>query len=56
MNHSIIIQPQMLASAYIPFQTSEFIDLYEPDEALDKGTVFPELYLPCLGYPEGGKA
>ncbi len=52
LNHSIIIQPQMLASAYVPFQISEFTDVYEPDEALNKGTLFPELYLPCLGYPQ----
>ena len=43
----------MLASAYIPFQISEFDALYEPDEALEKGTVFPELYLPGLGYDGG---
>ena len=53
MNHFIIPNPQMLASAYIPFQISEFDDLYEPDEALGKGTVFPELYLPGLGYVGG---
>lgn len=53
VNQSIVIEPQMLASAYIPFQISEFDALYEPDEALEKGTVFPELHLPGLGYDGG---
>lgn len=38
-----------LASAYVPFQNSNFEDVFEPDEALCKGTVFPELHLPHLG-------
>ena len=40
---------QTLAMAYVPFQMSSFENLYEPDEALCKGTIFPELYLPKLG-------
>lgn len=39
----------ILASAYIPYQNSEFENLYEPDEALCHGTIFPELNLPLLG-------
>ncbi|MBM7624920.1 spore coat associated protein CotJA [Sporohalobacter salinus] len=33
-----------LAQAYIPFQIYE--EHYEPQEALKKGTLFPELYHP----------
>ncbi|ADL11576.1 spore coat associated protein CotJA [Acetohalobium arabaticum] len=33
-----------LAQVYIPFQTYE--EYYEPQEALKKGTFFPELYRP----------
>lgn len=52
-NHFLTVSPQLAASAYIPFQVSEFDDVYEPNEALDKGTSFPELYLPGLGYAGG---
>ena len=38
-----------LATAYIVWQMSDFTSLYDPDEALGNGTVFPELYLPLLG-------
>lgn len=38
-----------LATAYIVWQMSDFTSLYDPDEALCNGTVFPELYLPLLG-------
>ena len=49
LKNYVIIEPQLLASAYIPFQMSDFQNLYEPDEALSKGTIFPELFLPGLG-------
>ena len=39
----------LLASAYVPYQVSDFENLYEPDDALCHGTVFPELFLPTLG-------
>lgn len=43
------IRNHSLAMAFVPFQMSSFEDVFEPDEALCKGTVFPELYLPELG-------
>ncbi len=39
-----------LAIATVPMQ--QFRDLYTPEAALDKGTMFAELYLPFTG--EGG--
>lgn len=33
-----------LAHAYVPFQT--FTNSYPPEEALRRGTLFPELYMP----------
>ncbi|MEJ6952562.1 spore coat associated protein CotJA [Natronospora cellulosivora (SeqCode)] len=33
-----------LAHAYVPFQY--YSQSYPPREALDKGTLFPELYMP----------
>lgn len=38
-----------LATAYIVWQMSDFTNLYDPDEALCHGTVFPEMNLPLLG-------
>jgi len=35
-----------LAQAYVPFQTFRAENLYSPEEALLKGTIFPELYRP----------
>ena len=37
---------QVLAIEYVPIQSSSFDKLFNSDEALVKGTVFPELYLP----------
>ena len=37
---------QILAIAYIPMQNSDFENLFSVSEALQKGTIFPELYLP----------
>lgn len=41
-----------LAHAYVPFQ--QFSDSYPPAEALRRGTLFPELWMPyrpgCRGY------
>lgn len=36
-----------LAMAYVPWQT--FQQVYEPDKALEYGTIFPELNKPFLG-------
>ena len=33
-----------LAHAYIPFQ--QYTDSYNPEEALEKGTLYPELWMP----------
>lgn len=33
-----------LAHAYVPFQS--FTNSYSPEEALRRGTLFPELYMP----------
>lgn len=41
----IIEQPE-LAKAYIPYQ--EYKASFPPEEALDKGTAFPELYKPYI--------
>ena len=35
-----------LAQAYVPFQTFNAANLFSPEEALLKGTIFPELYRP----------
>ena len=43
---------QILAIEYVPVQRSAFDKLFSSDEALIKGTVFPELYLPFVA--EGG--
>ena len=42
-------QPISLAMAYIPVQTWQ--ETYRPCEALDRGTLFPDLYKP---YAMGG--
>jgi len=34
----------LLARAYVPFQRIH--QVYSPSEALEKGTLFPELYIP----------
>lgn len=40
-------QPLSLAMAYVPYQ--QFRDLYEPEEALNAGTLFRELDKPFYG-------
>ncbi len=40
---------QLLAITSIPMQEANFACTYGSDEALIRGTVFPELYLPFLG-------
>ena len=40
-----------LAMAYVPWQ--RFEKTYDLNEALDVGTIFPELDLPFLGYKGG---
>ncbi len=37
-----------LAVASVPMQNTDFDALFALNEALDKGTVFPELYMPFL--------
>ncbi len=49
MNQATHPEKLLLASAYIPYQNSSFENIFEPDEALCKGTVFPELHLPLIG-------
>ena len=41
----------VLAMAYVPWQ--RFEKTYDLNEALDVGTIFPELDLPFLGYKGG---
>lgn len=43
MDHRCICDPD-LARAHIVIQ--KFTDSFSPQEALDKGTLFPELYCP----------
>lgn len=43
------IMPDGLAKAYVPFQ--KFCSVLCPEEALVKGTVFPELASPYCGKP-----
>ncbi|MCR2043349.1 spore coat associated protein CotJA [Anaerosalibacter massiliensis] len=40
-------QEYCLARAYVPFQIMD--QVYNPREALKKGTLFPDLYMAC-GY------
>ena len=40
-----------LAMAYVPMQ--KFKNLYELDEGLQHGTIFPELNKPCMGWNGG---
>lgn len=46
-------QPMVLAMAYVPWQ--RWNEVYAYDEGLDKGTIFPDLYLPFEGRSVGGK-
>ena len=39
----MMVQPE-LAKAYVPYQ--QYMASYSPEEALEKGTMFPELYRP----------
>lgn len=45
------LQPMVLAMAYVPWQ--RFEKTYNLNEALEIGTIFPELDLPFLGYKGG---
>lgn len=49
MDNNTTHEHLLLASAYVPIQNSNFENIFEPDEALCKGTIFPELYLPLIG-------
>ena len=37
---------QILAIPYVAMQNADFSDTFSLEEALIKGTIFPELYLP----------
>ncbi len=37
---------RILAVAYVPIQRADFSETFPIDEALCKGTIFPELYMP----------
>ncbi|MDI3528676.1 MAG: hypothetical protein PWQ23_495 [Thermoanaerobacter sp.] len=39
--------PLKLAQAYVPLQ--KYVSIYPPEEAIKKGTVFPELDMPYIG-------
>jgi hypothetical protein len=43
---------QYLAISSVPMQWADWSKVYEPDTALEAGTLFPELNLPFLGYKE----
>lgn len=47
------MQPMALAMAYVPWQ--RWTETYPLDEGLQKGTIFPDLYLPFEGRRKGGK-
>ena len=40
---------QILAIPDVCIQNSEFINVFSNEEALKRGTLFPELYLPFCG-------
>ena len=46
-----LIKVQCLAAAYIPIQ--ELCRIYNPEEALSRGTLFPDLYMPYKGRKGG---
>lgn len=57
MLNEMLMTPYMpvmpkLAEAYVPYQ--EYKTSYSPEEALEKGTMFPELYSPYHKDEEGG--
>ncbi|MGE5508082.1 MAG: spore coat associated protein CotJA [Chitinophagales bacterium] len=41
-----------LARAYVPFQV--LTTMFDFAEGLAKGTIFPELYFPCVPSEKGG--
>ena len=41
------------AHAYVPFQNTE--QMFDPEESLCKGTVFPDLYQPYVKIKRGGE-
>ena len=53
-NHPTLLkQPNMrLARAYVPYQI--YTKSYSPKEALEKGTMFPELYSPYDDHQKKG--
>lgn len=52
MNQNQNGEKNIYASAFVMVQNSNFENLFEPDEALCRGTIFPELFLPKLGMEE----
>ena len=42
-------EKQILAIEYVPVQKSSFENLFDTADALIRGTVFPELYMPFCG-------
>ena len=40
---------QMLGLSYHPVQNADWTRVYDVQTALERGTVFPELYLPYVG-------
>ncbi len=47
-NDMTCAESRILAVASVPMQEADFDALYPLNEALEKGTVFPELYMPFL--------
>lgn len=45
-NNDMTNERQILAIAHIPIQNADFENLFSVSEALQRGTIFPELYLP----------
>lgn len=45
---NICAESRILAVASVPMQEADFDALFPLNEALDNGTVFPELYMPFL--------
>lgn len=43
----LVHKPQVVTMAYVPMQCME--NLYQPEEGLDRGTVFPDLDKPWGG-------
>lgn len=51
-NESVEARKARLARAYVPFQV--LTTMFDFAEGLAKGTIFPELYFPCVPSEKGG--